>query len=1175
MNIAELFLKDIRRNINGVIKVGQLDDDNIRQELEEYVITRELDKHFHTFFERYTTALDTPTDKMGVWISGFFGSGKSHFLKILSYLLDNRELGNRRALDYFDQIRVPDSFLRANITKSAQNSTDVILFNIDSKADATSKNDKESIVKVFQKVFDEHLGYFGTVPALAEFERHLDQKGNYEAFQQAFKDASGLDWKDNRDAWGFHHDDMISALQNTMGMSADAASRLLDFNEQNYSLSSEKFARLVKQYLEQKSPHHRLLFMVDEVGQYVGDNSHLMLNLQTVVEDLGIHCQGRAWVVVTSQEAIDEITKNRIKGQDFSKIIGRFNRPLNLSSANTDEVIKLRLLNKNDAANQSLKALYHQKVAILKNQITFTADCAELPGYRHVEEFVSAYPFIPYQFNLLQQVFTVIRVMGAAGKHLASGERSLLDAFQLASKAVANETLGALVSFNTFYLAVEGFLDSTISQVIDQAEQNSQLQPFDIDLLKTLFMIKYVKEIRANLDNLTTLCLTHIDEAKLNLRKKVEASLSRLEKQTLIQRVGDEYNFLTYEEQDIGREIKNTDIDPSDVTAELQNLVWESIFNDKKLRYDSRHQYSFNRKLDDQSNGQHSDLTLHIITPYADRYSQLQEDTPCILSTSSGEEVLVRLPDNQPLLDELTELVKTDKYIRRKNSGNLSDSVRTILTTRSEENSRRKDRITTTLQDLIARADVFACGSKVEISTRDPKNVLTEGLIYLVDNVYKKLNYVESEFETEAQVNIAFTREDFELNTSGQPFNVAAQSEMLTWLNDEARTHRQVTIKALIDKFQSRPYGWSEFDILGVMAELVNPGKLEIRLAQATVNFRESGLVAKLRSRKGLNEYTVRLGEVINSASLKVAKDLANDLLGITPPNDALKLFELYQQDLKTKQTQLKTWLDQAKIEELPFINLLETNLQLITELIKKESPATFYNEIRNHRDELEEWIEDEQKLKSFFTAQVKLFQQAKQDLNSLELELRYITDGDLLQRVETVRQILSMTDPTAKIPQLPMLLQPVKDKVREVLQGQIEQAILLSENIKQELVKYVQDAYPTQQIDLGQYFTEIERAISVIKNVTNIDSVMARQSELQGFGNKFRQQIDAVAAQIINSAREKTGSYSVNPIVAMQVVKYAPKPVLETAEDVESYLGALRGALLGEIEQNRRVRIE
>ena len=257
MNISELFLKDIHRNINGVIKVGQLDSDNIRQELEEYVITHELNKHFCSFFDRYTTALDTPTDKMGVWISGFFGSGKSHFLKILSYLLDNRPVGNRHALDYFNQERVRDPMLHASITKAVRNSTDVILFNIDSKADANSKNDKESIVKVFQKVFDEHLGYFGTVPAIAEFERQLDQQGKYVAFQEEFKQVSGLDWKENRDTWGFCQDAISTALQTVIGMSAEAASRLLDLNEQNYSLSSEKFARLVKQYLDKKNTHYR------------------------------------------------------------------------------------------------------------------------------------------------------------------------------------------------------------------------------------------------------------------------------------------------------------------------------------------------------------------------------------------------------------------------------------------------------------------------------------------------------------------------------------------------------------------------------------------------------------------------------------------------------------------------------------------------------------------------------------------------------------------------------------------------------------------------------------------------------------------------------------------------------------------------------------------------------
>jgi hypothetical protein len=359
------------------------------------------------------------------------------------------------------------------------------------------------------------------------------------------------------------------------GMGIDAANRLVEAIDQNYTNSVEKFAQTVRQYLDSKGAKHRLLFMVDEVGQYIGESPDLMLNLQTVVEDLGIHCAGKAWVIVTSQEAMDEITKNRIRGNDFSKIVGRFYKPLSLSSANTDEVIKLRLLDKTAAARAALEIQYHQKQAILKNQINFSADCADLPGYKDASDFQSAYPFVPYQFNLLQVVFTQIRVMGSAGKHLASGERSLLDAFQIAAQTVANQSIGTLVPFHTFYLAIEGFLDSSISQAINQARQNSQLQNFDVDLLKLLFMIKYVdvNKIRPNPDNLTTLCLTHIDQDRLGLKAQIQESLQRLERQTLIQRTGDEYSFLTHEEQDVGREIKNIDVDPGEVTTEFQTMV--------------------------------------------------------------------------------------------------------------------------------------------------------------------------------------------------------------------------------------------------------------------------------------------------------------------------------------------------------------------------------------------------------------------------------------------------------------------------------------------------------------------------------------------------------------------------------------------------------------------------
>ena len=1180
MNIAELFHKDIYRNINGVIKVGQQDSENIRQELEEYVVTRELDKHFRSFFDRYTNALSSPTDKMGVWISGFFGSGKSHFLKILSYLLANRELGGHHALDYFDDKRIPDPMLRASIAKVAKSSTDVILFNIDSKADANSKNDKDSIVKVFQKVFDEHLGYFGAVPAIAEFERQLDQQGKYEAFQQVFLAESSLEWRENRDAWGFYQDAIAKALQASTGMSAEAANRLLDINEQNYTLSVEKFARMVKQYLDSKGSHHHLIFMVDEVGQYIGENSDLMLNLQTVVEDLGIHCQGRAWVVVTSQEAMDEITKNRIKGEDFSKIVGRFYRPLSLSSANTDEVIKLRLLSKIDAARAGLEALHSQKDPILKNQIAFTADSAEMPGYRSTEEFIAAYPFVPYQFNLLQKVFTQIRLMGSAGKHLASGERSLLDAFQVAAQAVAGKSLGTIVPFHTFYMAVEGFLDSSITQVITQAAENSQLESFDVELLKTLFMVKYIKEIRANLDNLTTLSLSHIDQDKLALRQQVEAALGRLEGQTLIQRNGDEYTFLTHEEQDIGREIKNTQADPGKATSELQKLVWESIFTDKALRYSNRHQYKFNRKLDEQTFGQQtSDLTLHVVTPYADNYSALQQDATCLLTTGSGQEVIVRLPDDQRLLDELNTLVKTDEYLRLKNRSNLSPSIQKILAARGDENSQRRGDVKTILEDLITRADVFACGSKVEIRNREAKSVLVEGLTYLVDNVYKKLNYVASGFETEDQISNALTRDSEEQDITGQPANAAAHSEMQTWLADETRTHRRVSIRVLVDKFAGRPYGWSEFDTLGVMAELANKGVVELRHAQGSVNLRHPGLVKDLRSRRGLDEYTVRLAEVIDPASLKIAKDLASDLLNSNPPSDPQLLFEAYKNALKTRCTQLGGWLAQAE-GGLPFADLLHTNLELLRDLLASDGMAEFFKTFRSHRDEIEEHIEDVQKLHSFFTTQVKLFQQARADLKNLEPELRHIDDPELLRRVDSVKRILAMPDPTAKIPELAMLLRPVQEKVKEALETQIYQVQTKSTEMREKLDEYVGSAYQevSTELDLTGITQEIDRVVTSVTQAASIDSAIARQSELERMLTPMLQKVDRQADEILQR-RAKTDTDNtpplVKPIVPVQVAKVAPKSLLETPQDVEAYLEVLRGTLLDKIQQNQRVRIE
>ena len=581
MKIRDMFYKDITRDIKGVIKIGQEDDENIYQELEEYVVTRELSKHFDDFFKNYKKGIHGYTDKMGVWISGFFGSGKSHFLKILSYLLENKEVEGKKAITYFDD-KIQDPMVLADMKLAGETSTDVILFNIDSKSDSDSKANKDAIVKVFMRVFNDMQGFCGSIPWVADLERQMTLDGTYDDFKAAFKEISGKEWVDTREDFYYEEDAIIEALSRATKMSEEAARNWYNKAEENYTLSVDKFAKRVREYIESKGNNHHVIFLVDEMGQYIGDDSDLMLNLQTVVEDLGTECGGKAWVIVTSQQDIDSMTNMKgAKRNDFSKIQGRFDTRLSLSSANVDEVIKRRILRKNDVGKNTLKLLYENKSSVLKNLITFSADTPEKKIYTDAQDFTEVYPFIPYQFKLMQEVLTSVRIHGSSGKHLSEGERSMLSAFQESCICFADEAAGALIPFSAFYDTIETFLDSGIKTVIYHAQQNKRLKPFDVELLKVLFMIKYVKEIPANIENLTTLMVSHIDADKLELAKRIEDSLKRLIRETLVQKNGDEYIFLTHEEQDINREIKSINVEMSETIRKISEIIFEDIFSEK------------------------------------------------------------------------------------------------------------------------------------------------------------------------------------------------------------------------------------------------------------------------------------------------------------------------------------------------------------------------------------------------------------------------------------------------------------------------------------------------------------------------------------------------------------------------------------------------------------------
>jgi len=202
MKIQDLFERDIHRPINGVVKADQLDESSVWQELDEFVVTRELTRHINDLVATLLTSIESgasAADTNGIWVSGFFGSGKSHLIKVLSYLIENEEHAHngehKKAVDFFAD-KLADTMLFADLKKVVAASTDTILFNIDSKADHSTGRD--ALLQVFLKVLNEKQGYSGDHPHIAHMERHLDAEGRLAVFHAAFEREAGEPWCQGR-----------------------------------------------------------------------------------------------------------------------------------------------------------------------------------------------------------------------------------------------------------------------------------------------------------------------------------------------------------------------------------------------------------------------------------------------------------------------------------------------------------------------------------------------------------------------------------------------------------------------------------------------------------------------------------------------------------------------------------------------------------------------------------------------------------------------------------------------------------------------------------------------------------------------------------------------------------------------------------------------------------------
>ncbi len=1054
MNIGQMFAKSINREIKPVVKPGQVDDATVKLELQEYVVTQELQKHFAAFFSNYRRGIGADTDRIGVWISGFFGSGKSHFLKMLSYLISDKEVAGKPALEYFiEDDKITDSKVLADIRAAESVSTDVILFDIASKSRTSSAAARDVITMVFLRAFNEKLGYSYQYPRMADLERKLDSEGKLQNFRGRVEELEGSSWDDAVAGIDLAQDSFVQALVEQGVMSEESARSWCDRVGEEYSISTEDFAKLVRKHIESKGNDHHVVFCVDEVGQYIGDDSNMMLDLQTLEHDLAVQCHGKAWILVTAQEAIDKIQV--VNNVDFSKIQGRFDTRLSLSSSDVAEVVKKRILKKNAEAQAELETFYPRKSDALDTLLKFSGDMPEMKLYENAADFAEVYPFVPYQFNLLGKVLDAVRLFSSPGKNSSYGERSMLSMYLSTAKSLQDQEEGILVPFNAFYQGLSALVDHETAIAITNAQRNNSLNPdhaetcFEVEVLKVLFMIKNVREFdKPTVQNIATLMASRMNEDRYQLENRLETALKKLVQEQLVQNLGDNYVFLTNEEQEVNREIASRRPEDSEMNRELATLIFDENYRADKYRYpylNGRYSFGFNRKIDgyDALSRPDNSITVKIITSRGD-----DADEARLKMLSSGESgdhtIFVQLHDDTRLNNELRMMLQIQNYLRSGTAGRIT-KYRAICEAKQEEVEERRQNVKVFLKQALSEADIYVYGSKLSGGSRDFETRLNDALKQQVERLFNHLTDIDKSVSEQDIGKLFADAGQMRLGGDGTG-NSRALDDVRTRIERNSLSRTVTTsLKTLLGIFTKEPYGFLPVDVEWLVARLFADGILTLTMnhEQLSLSSRNAQEFQRLFTRVESQERLLcDIRKHATDKQKRLVRDMMRDLFekGVSSDDD-----EQLMADLKKECTDLREELrrQQATYREEPYLpgkRTVNVGIALMTSLIDPTTTESFYTALENAQEDYQDFKETYESLRDFFNAgQIKVFREAH---DAVELYMRNqsrIDDGEVKNAAEGMRKILSMAEPYDKIRNLAVLHTTFQEKYRELLDRKSE----------------------------------------------------------------------------------------------------------------------------------------
>lgn len=576
MLIKDFIQRDLSQKVEGVVKV--FDSSSIASEVREYVLTDKGEDQFKQIFDTFTQVSETirrggkGRDVMGVWVSGFFGSGKSHFAKLLGYLLQNAGLpdgSGESAIDAFLKHLSGDPKgrdIRLRLAEIKANTQIVsIPFEIRS---VQSLNNPNSVGEILLGEFYRYLGFSSNF-IIARIEQQLQRSGLFEEFKATFKNHFDADWesREGRDDLSKARSRLVKVLPlvDPKNYKDEASTKqgLRDAFSMS-KITAEGIAEELVNWVDEQNPtggrSAHLVFVIDEMGTFIGDSNDKIGELNSLAEMIGNKGKGKVWLVCTSQQDLEKVVdRTNFQPALVGRLNARFELKPHLVSDGIDKVISERILKKHPSKEDELKALYKKHEGKLHQLADLNA--SRTLGTLNERSFIDCYPFLPHQIQLAQDIGEAL-----SGFRISGGVRSMISVVMESIQKLAGKELGATASLDLFFDALKEDLLSQeylgaagVRSILDADDRVPVKTPIlPTRVLKVLWLIQQVPFVPRVPEVLAKLLVTQISDEISQIRQQVEETLYALQDAGFVARdeATGEWKYLNERERTIEQEIQ-------------------------------------------------------------------------------------------------------------------------------------------------------------------------------------------------------------------------------------------------------------------------------------------------------------------------------------------------------------------------------------------------------------------------------------------------------------------------------------------------------------------------------------------------------------------------------------------------------------------------------------------